>query len=109
MVNFTELNVQEKKKEQEKANLTSIDTKIDQILKYQKSVRRIAIFRGFVSFVFFLVFIVFPIVGGFYFFKYIQNSGMLDNISGQYADFYQTFEEFKSTTSQVGDLKDLLK
>ena len=90
------------------ATLAMIEVKIDKIMKYQRTVRGIAIFRGIISFIFFLVFIVLPIAGGVYFFKYIQSSGLIDQLSGQYADFYQTIEGFKDTAGQVGDLGGML-
>lgn len=90
------------------ATLAMIEVKIDKILKYQKTVWGIAIFRGIISFIFFLVFIVLPIVGGVYFFKFIQSSGLIDQLSGQYADFYQTLDSLKDTAGQAGDLGSML-
>ncbi|MBN2096054.1 hypothetical protein JW752_01505 [Candidatus Peregrinibacteria bacterium] len=89
-------------------DLSSLEAKMDQMLKYQRTVRGIAIFRGIISFLFFLVFIVLPIVGGVYFFKYIRTSGLIDQISGQYTDFYQTLDSLKDTAGQVGNLGDML-
>lgn len=90
------------------ATLAMIEVKIDKIMKYQKTVRGIAIFRGIISFIFFLIFIVLPIVGGVYFFKFIQTSGLIDQLSGQYTDFYQVLDNFKNTAGQVGDMGSML-
>ncbi len=96
------------KEGQQIATLAMIEAKIDKILKYQRTMRGFAIFRGIISFIFFLVFIVLPIVGGVYFFKYIQSSGLIDQLGGQYTDFYQTLDTFKDTAGQVDDLKGMI-
>jgi len=90
-------------------DLASLEAKIDQMLKYQRTVRGIAIFRGIISFILFLIFVILPIVGGFYFFKYVQTSGLIDQLSGQYTDFYQTLDSLKNTAGQIGDLSDSTK
>ncbi|MBI5411569.1 hypothetical protein HZA43_00145 [Candidatus Peregrinibacteria bacterium] len=56
-----------------KEDLTN-DQKIDMILKYARSERRWAIFRGVISFIFFLVFIVMPVIGGFFLMDYAQKN-----------------------------------
>ncbi|MBU1017446.1 hypothetical protein KKA33_00265 [Patescibacteria group bacterium] len=89
-------------------DFTVLEAKLDQILKYQKTARALAIFRGIISFVFFLIFIVLPIVGGVYFFKYIRESGAIEQLIGQYREFYETVGNLKDTAGQVGNLGDIL-
>ncbi len=96
------------KRSQQAAALGEIESKIDQMLEHQKTVRRIAIFRGIISFIFFLVFIVLPIVGGFYLFQHIKASGILEQVSGQYQDFYQALGSLKETAGQAESLGDML-
>lgn len=89
-------------------SMAILEEKMDQILKYQKTVRRLAIFRGIISFIFFIVFIVLPIVGSFYLFQFLKSSDVLDKVSGQYKEFYETLDELKETSDQVGSFKNLL-
>lgn len=89
--------------------LISLEEKIDKVLKYQKFVRGIAIFRGIISFIFFLVFIVLPIIGGFYLFQYLREHVDFDKIGSQYIEFRETLDELKEKSGQVGNLNDLLK
>lgn len=88
------------------SSLSSIDEKIDKILKYQKTVRHLAIMRAIISFIFFLVFIVFPIVGGFYLFRFVNENVDFSQISGQYKEFYESFEQLKSTSDSLGGISD---
>jgi hypothetical protein len=86
-----------------------LDAKLDRIIKYQKTVRGIAIFRGIISFIFFLVFIVLPIVGGFYLFQYIRANIDFDKIGSQYTEFRETIDELKEKSDKVGNLDELLE
>lgn len=90
-------------------SLAGLEEKIDKILKYQKTARLLAIFRGFVSLMIFLVFIVLPIVGGFYLFQFFKTSDTLDRIRGQYTEFFETIGQLKDESGKLGDLKNLIK
>lgn len=89
-------------------SLSDIEAKIDKMLKYQKTVRTIAIIRGIFSFIFFMVFIVLPIVGSFYLFRFLQDNVDLSKISGQYVEFIETFDSLKNTAGNVGNLDELM-
>lgn len=89
-------------------SLADIEEKIDKMLKYQKTVRTIAIIRGVFSFIFFMVFIVLPIIGSFYLFRFLRDNVDLGQISGQYAEFITTFDSLKNTTGNVGNLDELM-
>lgn len=88
--------------------LAVIEEKIDKLLKYQKTVRALAIVRGIISFIFFLVFIVLPIIGSFYLFRFMQERVDFQKVSNQYKEFYETIGELQSEMGKVSDLKDKL-
>ena len=94
---------------QNKSTLDSIEEKIDQILKYQKHVRRLAIFRGIISFLFFFIFIIAPIIGGFYLVKYVSAKVDLTKISSQYQEFYQTIESIKKSGDLIKGMEEKVK
>ena len=79
----------------------TLEEKLDLILKYQKSARRWAIFRGLISFIFFLVFIVLPIIGTIYLVDYIKSSAE----SGKYNQY---IEQIKAGKDQLNKLPELL-
>lgn len=89
--------------------LASIEEKLDLVLKYQKSVRRIAIFRGIISFIFFVVFIILPIIGSVYFVKYINQKVDFTKISSQYKDFYQTIDSVKKSGASIKNVEEAIK
>ena len=90
------------------ANLSEMDEKLDKIIKYQKRVAHMAVFRGVISFIFFLVFIVVPAIGGYYLVKYVKDSGAYSRITTQYQDFTGLVGNLKDTSEKVGDVKDML-
>ncbi len=97
-----------KKASEDIGNLAMIEMKIDKILKYQKHLRAMAIFRGVISFIFFMIFIVLPIIGSVYLVRYVQENLDLDQVRGQYQEFYETIGDIKDTKDQLGGLKDTL-
>lgn len=86
---------------QNKSALDSIEEKIDQILKYQKHVRRLAIFRGIISFIFFFVFIILPIIGGLYLVKVFNEKIGVEKVRSQYQDYLQTFESITKNVDKI--------
>ena len=79
----------------------TLEEKLDLILKYQKSARRWAIFRGLISFIFFLVFIVLPIIGTIYLVDYIKSSA-------EPGKYNQYIEQIKAGKDQLNKLPELL-
>ncbi|MCK5611844.1 hypothetical protein KAR91_58785 [Candidatus Pacearchaeota archaeon] len=118
-INLQEVPQKETPKAEPKSNQTSLailEEKVDKILKHQKTVRHLAIVRAIISSIFFLVFIVFPIVGGFYLFRFVSENVDFSQISGQYREFYESLNQFKSASDnlggisdKVGDLKNLIE
>ena len=101
-----EANLEQPKKED---RLASLEEKIDQVLKYQKSAHGWIILRGIIGLIFFLIFIVLPILGGFYLFQYFKTNVDFEKISNQYTEFRETIDELKEKSGQIGNLGDLIK
>ncbi len=89
-------------------SLSEMDEKLDRIIKYQRRVAHMAVFRGIISFIFFLVFIVIPIIGSYYLVRYVSESDDYKNIVNQYQEFYEMAGDIKDAKDQVGDFKDTL-
>lgn len=89
--------------------MEDLDEKLDRILKYQRTVRHLAVFRGFISFVFFLVFIVLPIIGSVYMFRFIQENIDFEKIGGQYKGFYESLDQIKEQSDKLGNLNELME
>ena len=73
----------------------TLDEKVDEILKYQRKLHRMAIVRGIISFTLFMVLIVLPLVGFYYWFQ---------NFS---ANFGMSLSEVSDTLKNAGSLGDL--
>ena len=110
-INLSETPKKEEIKMAVKSNNPSfsvIEEKIDKILRHQKTVRNIAIFRGIITFIFFLTFILLPLLGGLYLFQFVKTNVDFEKISGQYQDFYESMDQIKSTSDTVGGLSDTI-
>ncbi len=108
-INLQETPKKEIPKAEPKSNQTSLailEEKVDKVLKYQKTVRHLAIVRAIISFIFFLVFIIFPIVGGFYLFRFVNDNVDFSQVSGQYKEFYESLNQLKSTSDNLGGISD---
>jgi hypothetical protein len=91
---------------QKPTSFAAIEEKLDAILEYQKKAAHRALFKAIISFIFFLVFIVLPVIGGFYLYDYMKNSGIdLQKITEQYKGLTDTVGKLKETTEQIGDIK----
>ncbi len=88
----------------ENSPMEKINEKLDKILKYQKHVRRIAIFRGILSFIFFFVFIIAPIIGGFYLVRIFNDKVGVEKVRSQYQDYIKTFEAITKTADSIPKL-----
>ena len=80
--------------------LASMNEKLDKILKYQRSVRRMAILRGFMSFCIFMIFVVAPLVGGWYFLKNVNFEEVKKQFTGAQ-------EALKNISGEAGAFKGL--
>ncbi len=94
---------------QNKSTLGSIETKIDEILKYQKHMRYMAIFRGIVSFIFFFVFIIAPIIGGVYLVKYFNEKIGVEKVQQQYIEFLKIAEDIKNSGKSLKNVSSKVK
>lgn len=75
----------------------TLEEKIDEILRYQKSARNWGIVKALTNVTFFMLFIVLPIVGIFYFFNWAGNELGIDLSQAQ-----QAIEGLK-TIGETGD------
>lgn len=89
--------------------MEAIEEKIDLILDYQRSIRRMAIARAVISVILFFVFVVLPIIGGFYLARYIQENVDLGKITSQYQNFQQGMEDIKEKTDELKGLTEQFK
>ena len=85
----------------EKKPLTT-DQKIDLILKYAKSERHWAIFRGVISALFFFIFVVLPIIGSFYLVDYAKNNVNWSEWDKNIQQMKNQFKNLQSLNLQMG-------
>lgn len=88
-------------KPKETITLESLNEKVDQILKYQKHVRRVAIARFIFSFIFFMVFVVLPIMGSVYLFKYINEKIDVNQAKDQFFEFQDSINSLNEKSKQL--------
>lgn len=99
----------------ESITLESLNEKIEEILKYQKHTRRVAIVRFIFSLIFFIIFVVLPILGSVYLFQYINEKIDVDAAKQQFFEFQESIENLNQKSKQLDgltnfqSLKDLLK
>jgi hypothetical protein len=110
-MNYTDLNLQEKAQGAQQATLQSLETKIDQLLEYQKSAHRWAVIKGVVNFILFMVLVVFPIVGLYFFFRSMASQVDFGKILSQYNQASQLLNQVNSAQGQLqnGAVQQLLQ
>lgn len=89
-------------------DLSSMDEKLDQILKYVKKAHHAAVFRAVMSFIFFLVFIVLPIVGGIYLADWIKENIDFTAITEQYTDINNKYLKLNQGLDNLEGVTELL-
>ena len=82
-----------------------MEEKINLILKYQRRAVHMETARTIMSIIIFIIFVVLPIIGCFYLYKQIDGKIDFGKIAQQYQDITQAVDEFKSTSDQIGELK----
>lgn len=75
----------------------NLEEKIDEILKYQKSAYRWAVFRAIVSFTFFLLFVLLPIIATVVFIK-----------SFDFTEIASGLQNVQNASGQMDQLSELL-
>jgi len=103
MPSYTDINKAEREKKEQKAEMLSIEEKVDKILKYTKAARRWSIVRGIISIIFLLVFIVGPVIGGVYLFRWINTQIDFEEVGNQYTEFQDTLKGLKDKAAVVED------
>jgi hypothetical protein len=93
------------------ASLEAINTKLDQILDYQKSAHRWAIIKGVVNFTLFMVLVVLPIVGLYFFLRSLSSQIDFNKLVGQYNQATSILNQVDSMQGQLqnGAVQDLMK
>lgn len=80
----------------------TLEEKIDEILKYQRKVHKMAIVRAIFSFVIFFVLVILPIWGFYYLAAYFR-----DNVGINFSEIGETLQRVENVGSANG-LSDLL-
>ncbi len=84
--------------------LGTLEEKIDQILKYQKSAQRWAMMRGITSFLFFLIFVILPAIASFYLVGYLQK-----NVDwSKFGDMKAQFEQLQNMSSEFKNFGEMM-
>lgn len=83
------------------SELLTLEEKVDKILEYQKSSRRLAMFRTAMSVIIFVVFVAIPIISAFYLADYIKNT--ID-----FTEITETYQGIKDASGEITNLSNLL-
>ncbi|QQR83119.1 hypothetical protein IPJ72_04895 [Candidatus Peregrinibacteria bacterium] len=81
------------------------DEKLDLLIKYQRSARHWAAFRGIMSFLVFFIFIVLPLIASFYLVDYIRQNVDLDAMKVQYQEALSGFGSLKENSDRLNGLE----
>ena len=82
-----------------------MEEKINIILKYQRRTAHMETARTVMSIIIFIIFVVLPIIGTYYFYEQFKGKFDFGKITQQYQDISGAIDEFKSTSDQIGQLK----
>ncbi|MFH0837825.1 MAG: hypothetical protein V1880_00990 [Patescibacteria group bacterium] len=84
----------------------TLEEKVDAILKYQKSLHRMAIIRSVFGFLIFFVLVVLPIYGVFYLMDYLRNT-----MGFSFTEIGETLNHIKNITEggNIESLKNLMQ
>lgn len=84
----------------------TLEEKVDAILKYQKSLHRMAIIRGVFGLLIFFILVILPIWGVYYLMDYLRNT-----MGFSFTDIGETLNRVKNLTeiSDIEGLKNFLQ
>jgi hypothetical protein len=82
-----------------------MEEKINLILRYQKRAAHMETARTIMSILIFIIFVVLPIIVTFYLYVQFKDQINFGKIASQYQDLSGAIDEFKSTSDQIGQIK----